>query len=201
MRTKKAVGRRMGAAGSEIRARLLDEAAKLLKKEGCGAVTARRLAEKLGLKRQIVHYYFATIEDLLIAVIKRDSDAMRERFTRELTGRDPLSVIWELGNKVPPTIFEFTALALRRKAIQTAFRRYIAEFRKIETAAIERYLQIEGIQPRVPPVAMAILISGICHTLSIERALGTIDGHAELEKLVAGWLKSYVRVGALSQQD
>src|ERR1700759_2223061 len=101
MRTKQAATRRMGVESSATRIQLIDEAAKLLKKEGCGAVTARRLAEKLGLKRQIVHYYFATIEDLLIAVIKRDSEAFHEHFTQELIQRDPLHVIWELGNEVP----------------------------------------------------------------------------------------------------
>jgi AcrR family transcriptional regulator len=64
------------------------------------------------LKRQIVHYYFNTIEDLLIAVIRRDSDEVRERFIQTLDSNEPLRVIWELGNNVPTTIFEFAAMAL-----------------------------------------------------------------------------------------
>ena len=73
---KKKTTRRLGVESSETRAQLIKLAARLIRDEGCAAVTARRLAEDLGLKRQIVHYYFGTIEDLLIVVIS----AGRRRF-------------------------------------------------------------------------------------------------------------------------
>lgn len=198
MRSKKAPTRRMGVENSETRAQLIDAAAKLLRKEGCAAVTARRLAEKLGLKRQIVHYYFSTIEDLLIAVIRRDSEEVRERFIQALDSNEPLRVIWELGNNVPTTIFEFAAMAFRRKAIQAEVRRYMAEFRRIESAALARYLELRGIEPNIPPVATAILINSLAHTLSMERALGVTEGHSEMKAIAEDWLRTFAERGQLS---
>jgi AcrR family transcriptional regulator len=197
MRKSRASVRRMGVAGSEIRVQLIEEAVKLIRKEGWQAVTARRLAEKLGLKRQIVHYYFSTIEDLLIAVIRHDSEAIRARFLADLQAGEPLRVIWDLGNKVPATIFEFTALALRSKAIQTEIRQSMIEFRKIEIAAIQRYFELKGITPKIPPAAMAILLTGISHTLTIERALGVVEGHVQLKELIESLLSAYTVSGRL----
>jgi AcrR family transcriptional regulator len=188
----------MGVEGSETRAQLIEAAGKLLKKEGCAAVTARRLAEKLGLKRQIVHYYFSSIEDLLIAVIRRDSERTRDQFIQALASDEPLRVIWELGNAVTTTIFEYTVLALRRKAIQAEIRRYVAEFRRIETVALARYLELRGIKPTIPPVATAILIQGIAHTLAVERALGVSEGHSEMKAIIDGWLRTFAERGQLS---
>ena len=198
MRSRTAPSRRMGVESSETRAQLIEAAGKLVRKEGCAAVSARRLAEKLGLKRQIVHYYFSTIEDLLVAVIRHESEEVRERFVQALATDEPLRVIWELGNRVTVTIFEFTALALRRKAIQAEIRRYMAEFRRIETAALVRYLELRGIKPTMPPVASAILINGIAHTLAVERALGVSEGHTEMKAIIEDWLRTFAERGALS---
>jgi AcrR family transcriptional regulator len=188
----------MGVESSETRVQLIEAAGKLVRKEGCAAVSARRLAEKLGLKRQIVHYYFSTIEDLLVAVIRRESEEVRERFIQAIASDEPLRVIWELGNNVTATIFEFTALALRRKAIQIEIRRYMAEFRRIETVALARYLELRGIRPSMPPVATAILINGIAHTLAVERALGVSEGHTEMKAVIEDWLRNFAERGALS---
>ena len=197
-RTAPAQTRRMGVEGSETRAQLIEAAGKLLRKEGCAAVTARRLAEKLGLKRQIVHYYFNTIEDLLIAVIRRDSEEVRERLIQALESDEPLRVICELGNNVPVTIFEFAALALRRKAIRAEIRRYMVELRRIEAAAIARYLERRGIEPTLAPVVTAILMGSIAHTLAMERALGVSEGHAEMKAVIDRCLQAFAERGELS---
>jgi AcrR family transcriptional regulator len=201
MKRKKTPARRMGAAGSATRSQLVQEAMKLVLKEGIGAVTARRLAEKLGLKRQIVHYYFSDIDELLIAVIKRNTEEFRDRLVKALQSGDPLSVIWQSGSEVPATVFEFTAISLRNKAIQTEFGRHIAEIRKIESVAISRYLEGRGISPRVSPAVVATLLSAVSHVLSMERRLGALDGHAELRTLVDSWIESYIEHGAFERES
>lgn len=66
---KKAVAkRRMAADRSKTRAQLIEAAGRLLSKEGYAAVTARRLAEEMGIKRQTVHYYFSTIDAAQLTV-------------------------------------------------------------------------------------------------------------------------------------
>ena len=66
--------RRIGAVDSKTRAQLLDAAELLLLEEGYAAVTSRRVAAKAGLKPQLVHYYFRTMDDLFVEVFRRRAD-------------------------------------------------------------------------------------------------------------------------------
>ena len=74
-----ASARRIGAPDAKNRVVLLDAAEQLLLEEGYAAVTSRRVAEKAGLKPQLVHYYFRTMEDLFLAVFRRRAEAGTER--------------------------------------------------------------------------------------------------------------------------
>jgi TetR/AcrR family transcriptional regulator len=200
-RTKPAPTRRLGVENSETRALLIKAAARLVRDEGCSAVTARRLAEEVGLKRQIVHYYFGTIEDLLIAVIRTGVARIHERLQRALSSSEPdepLRVIWEMGSTVTATIFEFSALAIRREPIRVEIKRYMEEYREIQSRALQRHLQLRGIEPTVPPVVTAIVIDSIAHTLAVERAIGVTEGHAKVRAIVEEWLQAFARVGDTS---
>ena len=74
-----ASARRIGAPDAKNRGVLLDAAEQLLLEEGYAAVTSRRVAEKAGLKPQLVHYYFRTMEDLFLAVFRRRAEEGLER--------------------------------------------------------------------------------------------------------------------------
>ena len=185
----------MGVESSENRARLVRLAGRLIRDEGCAAVTARRLAEELGLKRQIVHYYFGTIEDLLIAVIRHSVDRLHERVKLDLNADEPLSVINRIGSSVSTTLFEFSAMAMRSKAINAEMQRYMGEYRKIQAQAIERYLAQRGITPSISPSATALIINSVAHTLAIEAALGVTEGHLETKELMQQWLRAFIENG------
>ena len=47
--------------------------------EGYAAVTSRRVAAQAGLKPQLVHYYFRTMDDLFLAAYRRRADQGLER--------------------------------------------------------------------------------------------------------------------------
>jgi AcrR family transcriptional regulator len=201
MRTKPAPTRRLGVENSETRAMLVKAAARLVRDEGCSAVTARRLAEEVGLKRQIVHYYFGTIEDLLIAVIRSGVARIHERLQRALDSAEPdepLRVIWEMGSTVTATIFEFSALAIRREPIRVEIKHYMEQYREIQSRALQRHLQLRGIEPAVSPVVIAIVIDSIAHTLAVERAIGVTEGHAKVRAIVEEWLQAFSKVGDTS---
>ena len=63
--------RRIGSEESATRERLLDAAEELLRTQGHSAVTVRRVAEQARLKRQLVHYYFRSMEELFVEVLRR----------------------------------------------------------------------------------------------------------------------------------
>src|ERR1700741_4149160 len=90
---------------------LIAAAVDIIKTEGYAALSARRLAEKVGLKRQIVHYYFRTMEDLLLAVIRHYGEQGLARFAEAFSSHAPLRVIWETRADASATTFAFMAMA------------------------------------------------------------------------------------------
>ena len=67
--------RRIGAPDAKNRALLLDAAEQLMLEQGYAAVSSRRVAEKAGLKPQLVHYYFRGMDELFSAVFRRRAEA------------------------------------------------------------------------------------------------------------------------------
>ena len=72
--------RRMGTKESQTRAQLLDAAERLMLEDGYAAVTSRRVGQKAGISSQLVHYYFATMDDLFLEVFRRRAEAGFARF-------------------------------------------------------------------------------------------------------------------------
>jgi TetR/AcrR family transcriptional regulator len=188
--------RRMGMASSETRAQLIESAAEIVRNEGWAAVTARRLAEQVGLKRQIVHYYFRTIEDLLIAVIRRDGEALRARIMQGMESDEPLRAIWEASRRASKTtVLEFTSLATHRRAVQIEVKRYMEEIRRFQTQALVRHFELRGIKPPLPPAVMLIGILGVSQVIAVEAMLDVSDGHSEVVAFVEERLRALAREG------
>jgi AcrR family transcriptional regulator len=175
--------RRIGAETSKTRGVLLDAAEKLMLEEGYAAVTSRRLAARAGLKPQLVHYYFRTMDDLFLALFRRRADQGLERQARVLTSAQPLWSLWDLSRDPRGTALtmEFTALANHRKAIQAELsasaERYRAGMLEGFRSALARY-DID--QTAYPPMVCAVLMTSISTFLVIEQAmLGMSTGHEE----------------------
>ena len=66
--------RRMGSPEAKNRAALLDAAEQIMLEEGNPAASSRRVAEKAGLKHQLVHYYFHGMDELFTASFRRSAE-------------------------------------------------------------------------------------------------------------------------------
>ena len=108
--------RRIGAPDAKNRVVLLDAAERLMLEEGYAAVTSRRVAEKAGLKPQLVHYYFRTMGDLYLAVFRRRAEQGLEAQAQALQSAQPLCALWRCSSDPRITAFtvEFMALASHR---------------------------------------------------------------------------------------
>jgi AcrR family transcriptional regulator len=188
--------RRMGVESSEVRAQLIVAATQIAREEGWHAVTARRLAERFGLKRQIVHYYFGTIDDLLVAVIRREGEAFRELHVKTLAEGNPLKAIRDLWSNAAPQILEFNALAIRRPSIGAEVSQVIESMRRLEAEAIARDLAARGLAPEISPIATAMLVQIVSQALAMEHALKITLGAAEMQAIVETWLEAYAQSGA-----
>ena len=111
-----------------------------------------------------------------------------------------MRVIYQLAN-VSSTLFEFSALAMRSKAIRTEMQRYMDSFHKMQSEAIARHLEQRGITPSISPKATAFVVNSIAHTLALEIALGVTEGHREAEAMVEEWLTAFAQTGEWCKRD
>ncbi len=94
-----ASNRRIGAEDSETRAALLDATEQLMLEDGYAAVSSRRIAGRAGLKPQLVHYYFRTMDDLFLAAFRRRAEAGLERQVQAIASEQPLRALWALSDE------------------------------------------------------------------------------------------------------
>ncbi len=183
--------RRLGAPDAKNRTVLLDAAESLMRAEGYAAVTSRRVADKAGLKPQLVHYYFRTMDDLFLEMFRRRAEQMLHYLTLALKTPQPLWALWELNTDPAGTAMtmEYIALANHRKALRAEIARYAELFRREQinafTAAMERYdVPFEEFSPTV----LMVLLTGATQVLVQERLLGVSTGHDETMEFADRWL-------------
>ncbi len=190
-----AVRRRMGVESSEVRASLIEAASQILRQEGGAAVTARRIAEKVGLKRQIVHYYFGTIEDLIIAMLRRDEAIAKSMYEESLQCEEPLRIIRKIGIDASVRVHEFAALAFRHDAIRVEFIKSVQGFRRLHVEALTRHLELRGLKSNIPLVVVTTVIQAVAQALASESMLGATEGHDEINAFIEEWLVAFAERG------
>ncbi|MGO9458282.1 MAG: TetR/AcrR family transcriptional regulator [Acidimicrobiales bacterium] len=183
--------RRIGAESSASRGLLLDAALRLMVDEGYAAVTSRRVAAEAGLKPQLVHYYFRTMDDLFVAVVRRGAAQNLERQARALSSPQPLRALWELNSDPTGTtlLTELAALANHRKAVRSELAAFAEQFRRQQEDALPGILERCGLGAEiVPPLAAPVILTGLTRIIGVEKDLGLTTGHTELRELVERWL-------------
>lgn len=183
-----AVGRRRGREDSKTRSRLIDEALKLLAEEGVGALTARRLAQRLELSFQIVHYYFKSMDDLLIAVIEHGMVGILEVLKNAALSSNPLSALIDLhcGQAGAAMGLEFEIYASRRPSVRDVVKRYIEQLRQAELDIVSSHLKQHDLDQRLSPLAVTVVLTSAFRVLALEEAVGVFRGHDE----TLAWLGS-----------
>src|ERR1700728_591447 len=156
--------RRIGAADSKTRAQLLNAAEQLLLEEGYAAVTSRRVAARAGLKPQLVHYYFRTMDDLFLEVFRRRAEENVAKAERAIAEDGSLRMLWQLNADPRGARFniEFVALANHRKAIRTEIARYAERYRAMQLEAVTAALGRVGVaDDELPPVVALLIMTGV----------------------------------------
>jgi AcrR family transcriptional regulator len=186
--------RRVGAVDSQTRARLVDAAEQLLLEEGHAAVTSRRVGAKAGLKPQLVHYYFRSMDDLFVEIFRRRAEQNLARFERAVTADGSLRNLWKLNADPRGAAFslEFVALAKHRTAIRSEIARYAERFRAAQLEAVTAALTAGGITAdQLPPVVALLMMTGLAQVLALEQALGVTTGHADTVAFIESAIARY----------
>jgi AcrR family transcriptional regulator len=186
--------RRIGASDAKNRTVLLDAAEKLLLDEGYAAVTSRRVASAAGLKPQLVHYYFRTMDDLFIEVYRRRAEEGLARHVEALSAPNPLRATWDFASSGDNGAFtlEFAALARHRPRVREEVARYAELFRAAQIEVVRKIIEQHHIDPATyPPLASAVVLTGIANIIAMDRGLGVSTGHPETIALVENYLQQH----------
>ncbi|MEV0108608.1 helix-turn-helix domain-containing protein [Nocardia sp. NPDC050799] len=190
MATKRST--RTDEAGTRLR--LMEATAQIIREEGYAAATSRRVAARAGVRSALVYYYFPTMDELFVAVMRAGAERALERMRQALTAADPLQALWEINtdDRFTQLNTEFMALANHRKAVGVELKAYAERVRDIETAAVTLVLRAHGVDlERFPPVVVSMLLTGAARILGNEGAVGVRQGHAELRAFVEGLMGQY----------
>jgi AcrR family transcriptional regulator len=183
--------RRIGAESSETRAAIIEATEKVIREEGYAAASTRRVALRAGLKPSLVHYYFPTTDDLLLAVFERGAAQSDGMIDAALATGDPVRALWRFfsDNSRTALSVEYLALAIRRPAIREKIAAHSEAMRKQQVELFERVIgeHLSG-SDGCPPAGLSVILAGIGRALFMEGALGVSLGHKEAVEWVEAWL-------------
>jgi TetR/AcrR family transcriptional regulator len=180
--------RRRGKKNSKTRTRLIDEALVLLATEGISALSARNLAQRLDLSFQIVHYYFRSMDELLIAVIEQSITGILDLLGGATSSENPLATLIELhqGHNGAAMGLEFEIYAGRRPALREPVKRYIELFRQAELEVVTSHLKKHNLDTNLPALPITLMLTSAFRVMAIENAVGVTRGHED----TLAWLSS-----------
>ncbi|MCT7366536.1 TetR/AcrR family transcriptional regulator [Mycolicibacterium llatzerense] len=175
--------RRIAGPEAKNRGALLDAAESLMRDEGYAAVTSRRVAERAGLKPQLVHYYFRTMDDLFRAVFRRRTEQGVEAQQRVRHAPNPLRALWMslIENHDTALVTEYAALANHRKELRPEIADAAQQFLEAQMELAGSLLARHGIDAdELPPAVAVSLIVGMSQLMALEDSLGLSVGRDEI---------------------
>ncbi len=184
---------RRGSRNPQTRQSLLDVTERLMLDEGYAAVGVRRVAREAGVTPALVLYYFPTLDDLFIAVLRRRTEQELERQAAIGTSAYPLTDLWEM-NSLPDTALlgEFLGLANHRPAFRAELIAHAERDRHARLDTIERMVAEGKLDiGDAPPMAVVVLTATIARALVNEKGLGLTVGHDETMTFVRSLLSRY----------
>jgi AcrR family transcriptional regulator len=180
--------------GYETEQALLDAAERLLVEVGAAGITTRRVADEARANHGLVHYYFGSVEQLLVRVLERFTERLIER-QRDMYAADaPFLEKWRtamayLDEDLPyqKIWFELQALAWNRPELRERLAQVNAQWRAVLTEAFAPVHDELGLE--VPLEALVSLVYTFNEGIMLEQLSGIETGHRELLEWIDGWLE------------
>jgi AcrR family transcriptional regulator len=200
-----AIEDRQGAdAGPSIREAnveaFLDAAERLLVREGAAGISTRQLAREAGQNHGLLHYYFGSVDELLLQTLERFTARILERQRAMYETEKPFIEKWrtamafideDLTSGYPKIWAELQALAWNKPELRERLQGVTDSWRTVLrdslAEAIEEYDLEDG---PFSAESWAALVSQFNQGLLFERLLGFDRGHSELLAAIDAWLGS-----------
>ena len=181
--------------------RFLDAAERLLVEVGYAGITARRLAEEAGANHGLIHYYFGSMEELLLGVLERFTDRLIARQRAMYASDTPYIEKWRAAMRYldddrpyQKIWWELQAMSWNRPELRERVARVHAAWcdamRSAVATAIKRYdLDRTGFSADEWVTLIVALNEGII----LERLSGIDRGHEALLARIDKWLSTLER--------
>jgi AcrR family transcriptional regulator len=176
---------------------LLDAAERLLIEVGHAELTTRRVAAEAGVNHGLVHYYFGSMEELLLQVLERFTDRLIERQTTMYEADVPFLEKWRTAMRwleedvqagYPKVWWELQAMAWNHPDMAERLMRVDEVWRNLLRTAFASALDEYGID--FPLEATVSLVGTFNKGVQIEQLSGIRTGHRELLDWIDGWLEA-----------
>ncbi|ONH32622.1 TetR/AcrR family transcriptional regulator [Pseudofrankia asymbiotica] len=174
--------RRRRAATEEKVTRVLNAAEEIMLLEGYAAVTSRNVAERIGLTSPLLHYYFPTIDDLFVALLRRRSERNVEWMAAALASPRPLQAWWDLASDPRGTalFIEFLAAANHRPTLKAQMGEVAREVRRMQMEVLDKILPEYDLDPHeFPPALLAATMQGLALGLVADETAGYETAHKQ----------------------
>jgi AcrR family transcriptional regulator len=190
---RRAADERSKVGREATREALIEATAQIMLDEGYAAATSRRVAAKAGVKPALVHYYFPSMDDLFVAVLRDKAETNLQHQRQAMAEAEPLHALWQLSGAQDAQLFtEFLAMANHRKAIRSEIVSYAMRFRDIEEGAMTLAMKARGIDLQLfPPVVLSMIMGSLARMVLHEQGLGITRGHEEARTFIAQCLDRF----------
>jgi AcrR family transcriptional regulator len=173
---------------------LLDAAESLLEEVGYAGITVRKLAERAGVNHGLVHYYFGSMQDLLLQVVERFTEGLIER-QRAMYAQDiPFIEKWRQAMQFldedsrsgyQKIWFELQAMGWNDARVRARLQSVHQQWVDVVGPAFERGLAELGVDTEVYPArAVASLVITFNEGIMVERLAGVDSGHRPLLDMI-----------------
>lgn len=173
---------------------LLTAAQELLVEVGHAGITTRKLAERAGVNNGLVHYYFGSMDDLLLRVVERFTDDLIRRQREMYTAEVPFIEKWrqamsfldaDAESGYHKVWYEMQAMAWNNPAIRERLQRVHAQWVQTLTPAFDAGLAELGVdRRRFPTSAVVALVITFNEGIMLEKLSGLDAGHAVLLRMI-----------------
>ena len=178
----------------------LDAAERLLVREGAAGISTRQLAREAGQNHGLVHYYFGSVDELMLQTLERFTARVLDRQRAMYQADLPFLEKWraamgfiedDLASGYPKVWAEMEALGRNKPELRERLNEVDDRWRTLLRDACTQAIEEYGLEPSgFSAEAWATLVMQFNKGLLYERLLGFDRGHAELLASIDTWLTS-----------
>ena len=186
----------MTSPGSkDPRTALLDAAERLLVRDGYAAISTRVVATEAKVNHGLVHYYFGSVDNLLLETLKRATSGLHERQRAMYDGDEPFIEKWrramsyltgrDKDSGYAKLWMELQAMSWNKPEMREHLAEINEGWREILYDAFGKALEHYGIDTeRYPVEAVVALVLTFNEGFQLEQTGGIETGHDALLKMI-----------------